>query len=143
MRPAPIIPDRMDAMDALAVLQGAAVPMALVHDEYGHFEGMVTPADLLAAIAGEFASDAEAGTDPPAVEREDGSWLLSGSLSADGLADRLGIRMQFARDYETTAGFALAQLRHLPETGASFQNGSWRFATTGRAACRERGWTYG
>src|SRR3546814_13556766 len=88
MRPAPIIPDRMDAMDALAVLQGAAVPMALVHDEYGHFEGMVTPADLLAAIAGEFASDAEAGTDPPAVEREDGSWLLSGSLSADGMAER-------------------------------------------------------
>src|SRR3546814_8670328 len=59
MRPAPIIPDRMDAMDALAVLQGAAVPMALVHDESGHFEGMVTPADLLAAIAGEFASRSE------------------------------------------------------------------------------------
>src|SRR3546814_20891364 len=97
MRPAPIIPDRMDAMDALAVLQGAAVPMALVHDEYGHFEGMVTPADLLAAIAGEFASDAEAGTDPPAVEREDGSWLLSGSLSADGMADRLGIRPEERR----------------------------------------------
>ena len=127
MRPAPIIPDRMDAMDALAVLQGAAVPMALVHDEYGHFEGMVTPADLLAAIAGEFASDAEAGTDPPAVEREDGSWLLSGSLSADGMADRLGIRLPAERDYETTAGFALAQLRHLPETGESFQYGSWKF----------------
>src|SRR3546814_6110063 len=88
---------------------------------------MVTPADLLAGIAGEFASDAEAGTDPPAVEREDGSWLLSGSLSADGMADRLGIRLPFERDYETTAGFALAQLRHLPETGESFQYGSWRF----------------
>src|SRR3546814_16658975 len=101
--------------------------MALVQDEYGHFEGMVTPADLLAAIAGEFASDAGAGTDPPAVEREDGSWLLSGSLSADGMADRLGIRLPFERDYETTAGFALAQLRQLPETGESFQYGRWRF----------------
>src|SRR3546814_9246552 len=61
------------------------------------------------------------------LEREDGSWLLSGSLSADGMADRLGIRLPFERDYETTAGFALAQLRHLPETGESFQYGSWRF----------------
>src|SRR3546814_6822955 len=109
MRPAPIIPDRMDAMYALAVLQGAAVPMALVHDEYGHFEGMVTPADLLAAIAGEFASDPEAGTDPPAVEREDGSWLHSGSLSEDGLADRLGIRLPHERDSETTADITQAQ----------------------------------
>src|SRR3546814_636225 len=81
---------------------------------------MGAPADLLAPIAGEFASDAEAGTGPPDVEREDGSWLLAGSLSADGMADRLGIRLPFERDYETTAGFALAQLRHLPETGESF-----------------------
>src|SRR3546814_9093762 len=125
MRSAPVIPDRMDAMDALAVLQAAAVPMALVHDEYGHFEGVVTPADLLAAIAGEFASDADAGTDPPAFEREDGSWLLSGSLSADGMADRLGLRLPHERDYETTAGFALAQLRHLPEVGARFRYGLW------------------
>src|SRR3546814_14405854 len=43
------------------------------------------------------------------------------------MADRLGIRLPFERDYETTAGFALAQLRHLPETGESFQYGSWRF----------------
>lgn len=127
MRTAPVIPDRMDAMDALAALQSAAVPMALVHDEYGHFEGVVTPADLLAAIAGEFVSDADAGTDPPAFEREDGSWLLSGSLSADAMADRLGLTLPHERDYETTAGFALAQLRHLPEVGETFSYGIWKF----------------
>ncbi len=83
-RPAPILPDLLDAMDALATLRGAEIPIALVHDEYGHFEGIVTPADLLAAIAGEFRSDVDAGRDPPAVERGDGSWLLSGSLGCVG-----------------------------------------------------------
>src|SRR3546814_12677545 len=73
------------------------------------------------------------------VEREDGSWLLSGSLSADGMADRLGIRLPFERDYETTAGFALAQLRHLPETGESFQYGSWRFDIVDRSEERRVG----
>jgi len=126
-RQAPIIPDRMDAMDAMAALRSAGVPMALVHDEYGHFEGVVTPADLLAAIAGEFVSDADADDDPPIVQRADGSLLISGSLSADVMADRLGMTLPSERDYETTAGFALAHLRHLPETGEIFEQGDWRF----------------
>ena len=49
-RSAPVIPDLMDAMDALAVLRSADVPLALVHDEYGHFDGIVTPGSLLAAL---------------------------------------------------------------------------------------------
>ena len=59
MRQAPVVLDQIDAMDALDALRQAEVPMALIHDEYGHFEGIVTPADLLAAIAGEFASDSD------------------------------------------------------------------------------------
>ena len=119
-RSAPVVPDQMDAMDALQVLREAEVPMALVHDEYGHFEGMVTPADLLAAIAGAFASDQDEGTDPPLVEREDGSWLVSGSLPADMLAERLGLALPEDRDYATAAGFALSVLRHLPTVGENF-----------------------
>src|SRR6185503_4940854 len=90
-RQAPVIPDLMDAMDALAVLRAADVPLALVHDEYGHFDGIVTPGSLLAALAGAFAHDVDADEDPPIVEREDGSWLLSGAASADILSDRLGM----------------------------------------------------
>ena len=57
IRKAPVIPDTLDALDALEVLRQAEVPMALVHDEYGHFDGIVTPADILDAIAGAFRSD--------------------------------------------------------------------------------------
>ena len=58
-------------------LRQSPVNMVLVFDEYGHFEGLVTPADLLSAIAGEFASDQDIGTEPFVVERDDGSLLIS------------------------------------------------------------------
>jgi putative hemolysin len=127
MREAPVVPDQMDAMDALAVLRDADVPMAFVADEYGHFDGLVTPADLLAALAGAFVSDMDIDTDPPLVERDDGSWWVSGSLSADALSDRLGISLPADRDYATTAGFALSVLKHLPEVGERFAFGGWQF----------------
>ncbi|WP_458389222.1 hemolysin family protein [Sphingomonas sp. F9_3S_D5_B_2] len=126
-RHAPVIPDLMDAMDALAVLRSADVPLALVHDEYGHFDGIVTPGSILAALAGTFANDVEDGEDAPLVEREDGSWLVSGAASADVLSDRLGVRMPEERDYSTVAGFALSVLKHLPETGEIFRHDGWSF----------------
>ena len=127
LRKAPIVPDHMDAMDTLAVLRDAEVPIAFVHDEYGHFEGIVTPADLLAALAGVFASDFEAGEEAPLVEREDGSWWVSGSLPADALSDQLGISLPESRDYATTAGFALSVLKHIPEVGERFTHAGWQF----------------
>ena len=125
-RPARVIPDVTDASDALGVLRDAEAPMALVHDEYGHFEGIVTPADLLAAIAGAFRSDADVGDDPMATRRDDGSWLLSGAMPADEMAELLEIKLPATRDYETVAGFVLARLRHLPETGEAFTTDGWR-----------------
>ena len=126
-RQAPVIPDLMDAMDALAVLRSADVPLALVHDEYGHLDGIVTPGSILAALAGTFAHDVELGDEPPLVEREDGSWLVSGAASADLLSDRLGIRLPNDRDYSTVAGFALSVLKHLPDTGETFRHDGWKF----------------
>lgn len=122
-----VIPDHVEAMDALKALREAEVPIAFIHDEYGHFEGLLAPADLLAAIAGEFASDQDDDTDPPLVEREDGSWLISGTLAADTMADRLGIDLPEDRDFATAAGFALWLLKHLPKTGESFGHKGWRF----------------
>src|SRR4051812_17554201 len=126
-RSAPVIPDLMDAMDALAVLRNADVPLALVHDEYGHLDGIVTPGSILAALAGTFAHDIEQGDEPPLVEREDGSWLVSGAATADLLTDRLGVNMPGDRDFSTVAGFALSVLKHLPETGESFKYDGWSF----------------
>ena len=124
---APVIPDLMDAMDALMVLRGADVPLALVHDEYGHLDGIVTPGSILAALAGAFAHDVEQGEEPPLVEREDGSWLVSGAASADLLSDKLGVHMPSDRDFSTVAGFALSVLKHLPETGETFRHEGWKF----------------
>ncbi len=127
MKSAPIVPDRVDAMDALEALRRADVPMAMVHDEYGHLEGIVTPADLLAAIAGEFASDHDEDTDPPLVERDDGSLLVSGWLPADTLAERIGLELPDDRDYATVAGLALAEFKRLPGVGDHFAVGGYRF----------------
>jgi putative hemolysin len=127
MRRAPVLPDQVDAMDALTALRHAEVPMGFVHDEYGHFEGIVTPANLLAAIAGEFASDAAPGDNPNIVVRDDGSLLVAGAMPADALAERLGIDLPEDRDYATVAGLALAVLRRLPGEGESFVEQKWRF----------------
>lgn len=101
--------------------------MALIHDEYGHFEGIVTPADLLAAIAGEFASDTNPADAPNVVVRDDGSLLVNGTMAADALAARLDIELPEDRDYATVAGLALAEFKHFPAEGESFEWQGWRF----------------
>lgn len=127
MRRATIVPDQLDAMDALEQLRSAEVPMLLVHDEYGHFEGIVTPNDLLTAIAGEFASDRDIGAAPEIITLNDGSKIISGAMSADNMAEMLGITLSEDRDYATVAGHALHVLRHLPSEGEAFEDQGWRF----------------
>lgn len=127
MRKSEVVPDQLDAMDALRVLQQSEIAMAMVHDEYGHLEGIVTPVDLLTAIVGEFASDQDEGDTPLLVEREDGSLLVSGAFSADALADRLGIEYDETREFGTVAGYVLSVLRQLPVEGDHFTDQGWRF----------------
>ena len=127
MRKAEIVPDQLDAMDALEILRRSEVPMLLVHDEYGHFEGIVTPNDLLAAIAGEFASDQEQGSAANIVTLDDGSMLIDGGMAADAMAQALDIPLPEDRDYATAAGHVLHILRHLPEEGEAFTDSGWHF----------------
>jgi putative hemolysin len=126
VRPAPIVHDQADALDVLATLKDSDVPVALVHDEYGHFEGIVTPADILEAITGVFRADIDA-DDQELVQREDGSWLLPGYMPADEMADHLNFDLPENRDYETLAGFILSQMHRLPSTGESVDAHGWRF----------------
>ena len=116
-----VVPDQLDAMDALRVLQQAEVAMAMVHD------GIVTPIDLLTAIVGQFESDKDQGEIPEVIERADGSLLISGSLDAESLGDRLALDYGEDREFATAAGFALSVLKHLPEEGEVFTHQGWRF----------------
>lgn len=125
VKPALIIPETMDALDAMKSVRDAEVKMALVHDEYGHFEGLVTPADILETLTG-MATDVES-MDPKAVAREDGSHILSGWMPADEMADLLKIKLPDQRDYQTVAGFILSLMQHLPRIGEKCHAGGWDF----------------
>lgn len=127
MKKAEVVPDQLDAVDALRVLQQAEVAMAMVHDEYGHLDGIVTPVDLLTTLVGDFVSDQEHGDGPGIIEREDGSLLVSGSLSADVLADRLDLEYGDDREFGTAAGYALHVLKRLPQEGEHFDDQGYRF----------------
>jgi putative hemolysin len=125
VRNAPVVPAAAEALDVLETLQRAEVPMALVHDEYGDFEGIVTPADLGHVIVGAFRSEAD--DEPAAVQREDGSWLLAGWMPTDEMAERLRITLPAQRSYQTTAGFVLQAMGHLPRAGEAAEAQGWRF----------------
>jgi len=127
MKKAEVVPDQLDAMDALRILQSSGLGMAMVHDEYGHLDGIVTPADLLTAMAGQFASHQDEGEEPDLVEREDGSLLIAGAMSADALAERLALDLPEDREFATAAGYVLFMLKRLPVEGEHFADQGWRF----------------
>jgi putative hemolysin len=126
IRQVPIIPDTLEVLDGLKVLREAEIPVALVHDEYGHFEGILTPADMLDAIAGAFRSDTE-DEEPEAFQREDGSWLIAGWMPADEMAELLYLSLPSKRGYDTVAGFIIDQFQRIPDLGDRIEIGNWRF----------------
>ncbi|WP_448953462.1 hemolysin family protein [Labrys neptuniae] len=121
---APVVMDTSEALNVLKSLRSATSQMALVFDEYGHFEGVITANDVLEAITGAFQDDEE--DEPAIITRQDGSYLVSGWMQADELAEILSISIERG-EYETAAGFILAELHHLPQTGESFVREGWRF----------------
>ncbi len=125
VRQAPVVMDRSSALDVLKAIRGSLVHMALVFDEYGHFEGIVTPGDILEAITGAFQE--EEGDEKPYVTREDGSFLVSGWMQADEFQAHIGVPVPRERKFETVAGYVLAELNHLPAVGETFERGHWRF----------------
>lgn len=122
---APIVLDRTHALDVLRAIRGSHVHMTLVFDEYGHFEGIVTANDVLEAIVG--ALQEEADEELPIVTREDGSLLISGWMAADEFAAQLGVPVDRDADFQTVAGFVLAEMQRLPQVGESFEKAGWRF----------------
>lgn len=111
-----IVQETTTVLRLLELFREAAVHVAVVVDEHGSIEGIVTPSDVLGAIAGELPDTG--GVDmPEAVRRQDGSWLLDGRLPIDEAERVLGRRdMGSGDDYTTIAGFVLAQTGRLPVT---------------------------
>jgi putative hemolysin len=126
IRKAPIIPESVDARDVVAILRDSPVHMGLVHDEYGTFQGVVTSADILEAIVGAFHTQ-EGPAEPAFVQRDDGSYLISGWMPAVESADLLGIVLPASRPYQTVAGFLLQEFGTIPGVGDKIETGGWRF----------------
>ncbi|CAN7164824.1 hemolysin family protein [Bosea sp. LjRoot90] len=122
---APVVLDTSGALDVLRAIRASNVHLALVFDEYGHFEGIITSSDVLEAITGAFQED-EA-DEPPIVTRADGSFLVAGWMQVDEFSHELGIHVPRDADYQTVAGFVLAEMNRLPNVGESFEKGHWRF----------------
>lgn len=126
LRTAPIVPETMDALEVVARLKDSTVHIGLVHDEYGNFQGVVTAADILEAIVGEFRTE-EGPAEAAFTRRDDGSFLVAGWMAADELAEKLGFDLPEGRDYHTVAGLALALFGRLPQAGDGADAHGWRF----------------
>jgi len=119
-----VVHEAMTIFKVLEQFKKAPVRLAMIVDEYGSLEGIVTQTDLLEAIAGNLPD--VVGEAAEAVEREDGSFLVDGMMSAQDAFDRLGIPPAEG-GFHTMAGFVLSCLGHLPVVGEHFDYEGWRF----------------
>ncbi|MGH7119833.1 MAG: hemolysin family protein [Acetobacteraceae bacterium] len=121
-----VVPDTVSALDAMELLRADALGLALVMDEYGSFEGVVTAADVLVAIVGDATGAAptpDAGQ--PAAE---GALVFDGLMPIDELKARLVLPdLPAAGSYNTLGGLVLALLRRVPRVGDRIVFGGWRF----------------
>jgi putative hemolysin len=117
-----------NVLKLLELFKASVVHMAIVLDEHGSVQGIVTPTDILTGITGDLP-EAEADIEPSAQQREDGSWLLDAQMPVFEVERVLGVGGLAVDDaeYSTLAGFVLSQLGHIPAAGESFQWKGWRF----------------
>lgn len=127
MAPPVAVPESMPLLKLIDYFRARGVHMAVVVDEHGVTQGLVSTTDILEAIAGQIPQQGdEAG--PAIVAREDGSWLVDGAMPVDEFADRMGLpRLDTDGDFTTVAGLALYQLKQLPKTGDRFTFSALRF----------------
>ncbi len=141
LRQPAVLPDTVTALDALERLRTDPLGMALVMDEYGSFEGVVTAADVLHAIVGD-PTDAAAQSGGPSNVNGEAALVLDGLMPADELKSRLGLPdLPAEGSYHTLAGLLLALLRRVPRAGDRIVFAGWRFEVLemdGRRVARVR-----
>jgi putative hemolysin len=124
MRKAVFVPETMPLDRLLELFRKERTPFAIVLDEYGGTDGLVTIDDVLEELVGEIHDDRRADEPADFVQRADGSFLVEGSVAIGKLAERFGIDLgPEPRDYETASGLVLAELERLPSAGDSL---TWR-----------------
>jgi len=112
------VPETMPLDRLLEMFQKEKNQLAIVLDEYGGTEGMVTLEDVLEELVGEIHSEHHRHRDAPFVDRGDGSWLVDGGAGVEALAEVFGLRLDPGpRDYSTVSGLVLARLERIPSTG--------------------------
>ncbi len=121
------VPETLTGMELLENIRNSNTQIALVLDEYGEVQGLITLQDLLEAITGEFASPGDENS--WALQREDGSWLLDGLIPIPELKDRLGLRTvpeeEKAR-YQALSGMLMLVLGRMPQTGDAIVWEDWK-----------------
>ena len=121
------VPESQTVLDLLRHFKQSRQHVALVIDEFGGLQGLITDTDVLEALVGDLPYPGEV-TDEGAVRREDGSWLIDGRLSVRELCDLLNIQaLPDERAYDTLGGFVMAQLGEVPLPGQHFSYAGWRF----------------
>ena len=119
-----ILPESTTALQALERIREHPIPLAVVVNEYGGVEGLVTANDLLAAIAGDLADTRDA--DYGAEKQDDGSWIIDASMSMEDLQRATGVSLERDPAYVTVSGLFLHRLERLPEVGDSVTAGDWQ-----------------
>ncbi|MCC6879847.1 MAG: HlyC/CorC family transporter [Rhodocyclaceae bacterium] len=127
LRPPLYVPEGVTTTRLLESFRKARAQCALIVDEYGELEGLVTLTDVLTAIVGELPSS-DVAEEEDVVKREDGSWLMDGSVSVERFKSVLEVEddLPDEEEYNTLGGFVMHMLGHVPSTADHFEWGGWR-----------------